>query len=296
MTQRKNLTPYLYIAPFFIGYLIFSLYPTLYALALSFYNWDGMRPKVFVGLDNYVSVLSNKYFWHSILVSLEFVLTGPITTFIALVIAVLLNNKIIRYSNFFKFAYFLPYITMPVAIGVLFSVLLGWDYGLINRILMSLGLLREAINWRGESQYVFFCITLVVVWKYFGYHMIIYLGGLQSINPQLYEAATIDGASSAQSFLNITLPSIKPYVIFLLITSITGGINLFDEPMMLYGASGGSGGAAQNAGMFIYSTTFISNRWSYGSSVSFVVFCIISILSVIFYKINYWNGMEGDLK
>lgn len=173
-------------------------------------------------------------------------------------------------------------------------MLLGWDYGILNKALMGIGLLKEPINWLGDSAYVFFCITLVVVWKYFGYHIIIYLGGLQSVDPTLYEAARMDGANQGQIFFRITVPLLKPYIILLLINSINGGMNLFDEPMMLYGAAGGPGGAAQNAGVFTYFTTFINNRWGYGSALSFIVFCVVCVLSIVFYKINYRNGMEGE--
>jgi cellobiose transport system permease protein len=296
MKAKAKITPYLYIAPFFLGFIIFSLYPTIYALWLSFFRWDGISPKIFVGLGNYTSAILNPFFQHSILVSLLYILTGPITTLVGLVLAAVLNSKLIVGANFYKLAYFIPYITMPVAIAVLFSILLGWNYGTINQALLAVGLIKHPINWLGESQFVFFCITLVVVWRYFGYHLIIYLSGMQSIDIQLYEAAKIDGATSVKSFLHITLPSLKPYIVFLMLTSISGGINLFDEPMMLYGPSGGAGGAAQNAGMFIYQTTFINNNWGYGSSASFIMFCIICVLSILFYKINYRNSMEGDQK
>lgn len=296
MKTNAKLMPYLFIAPFFLGFTIFTLYPTIYAFCLSFYQWDGISPKVFVGLGNYTRLIINPFFQHSILVSLLFILTGPITTLISVILAAVLNNKFIFGAKFYKLAYFIPYITMPVAIAVLFSILLGWDYGTINHALMAIGLIKNPINWLGDSQYVFFCITLVIVWRYFGYHLIIYLSGMQSIDVQLYEAAKIDGATPAKSFLHITLPSLKPYMVFLLLTSITGGINMFDEPMMLYGPSGGAGGAAQNAGMFIYQTTFINNNWGYGSSASFIMFSIICILSILFYKINYMNGMEGEKK
>ncbi|MGI5959978.1 MAG: carbohydrate ABC transporter permease [Massiliimalia sp.] len=293
-TRKFKWTPYLYVAPFFIGYTLFSLYPTLYAFWLSFFEWDGIGDKLFIGITNYADAVHNEFFLHSLLVSAEYVLTGPITTFFALLMAFVLNSRLIVRPGIYKMSYFIPYITMPIAVGILFKMLLGWEYGIINKLLSMLGLIEANINWLGESKYVFFCIALVVVWKYFGYHMIIYLGGLQSVDTTLYEAAKIDGANSAQIFMRITVPLLKPYIVLLLLNSINGGMNLFDEPMMLYGASGGPNGAAQNSGMFNYFTTFVSNRWGFGSAVSVITFVIVCVLSIIFYKINYHAGMEGD--
>ena len=293
MKPSERIAPYLFVLPFFLGYLLFFIYPMFYAFRLSFFSWEGYGDQVAVGISNYVRSLTNPYFLRSIGVSFLYVLTGPIATFLALIIAVVLNNKYVVGANSYKLMLFLPYITMPVAIGLLFNILLGWDYGTINKVLQGLGLINSPINWLGEAKYVFFCVSLVVVWRYFGYHMVIYLGGMQSIDVSLYEAATIDGANDGQKLLRITLPLMKPFIIYLLITSINGGFNLFDEPMMLYGVSGGSGGAAQNSGMYIYYTTFIRNQWGMGSSISFIMFVITSVVSLAFYKLNYRKGMDS---
>jgi ABC-type sugar transport system permease subunit len=282
----------MYIAPFFIGYFLFSLYPTLYALILSFFEWSGFGTKKFIGLENYVDAFRNRFFLRSLRVSGMYILTGPVTTFIALVIAFLLNGKMVFRPGIYKIAYLIPNFTMPVAVGIMFKMIFGWEYGILNRVLLAVGVIGENINWLGKSQYVFFVVCVVVVWKYFGYHVIIYLGGLLSVDTNLYEAARIDGANSVQIFYRVTIPLLKPFIVMLLIQSINGGINLFDEPMMLYSASGGSNGAAQNAGLFLYFTTFVANRWGFGSALSFIVFCIVCALSIFFYKINYRMGME----
>jgi ABC-type sugar transport system permease subunit len=282
----------MYIAPFFIGYLLFSLYPTLYAFTLSFFEWSGFGAKKFIGLENYADAFGNRFFLRSLRVSGMYILTGPVTTFIALIIAFLLNSRMVFRTGMYKITYLIPNFTMPVAVGIMFGMIFGWEYGILNRILSALGIVNENINWLGRSQYVFLVVCVVVVWKYFGYHTIIYLGGLLSVDTNLYEAARIDGANSTQIFYRITVPLLKPFIVMLLIQSINGGINLFDEPMMLYGASGGSNGAAQNAGLFLYFTTFVANRWGFGSALSFIVFCIVCALSIVFYKINYRMGME----
>lgn len=291
--KRINWVPYVLIAPFFIGYVLFSLYPTLYAFRLSFFSWDAMSPMKFVGLKNYLNIIGNRYFNQALLVSLQYVLTGPVASLLALTVAVVISGQLVRAKNFYRLSFFVPYMTMPVAIGVLFSMLLGWDLGIINRVCVALGIYQTPINWLGERSLVFFCVCLVVVWRYFGYHMIIYMGGMKSIDSALYEAAKIDGADSWQSFWRITMPLMKPYIVYLMITSISGGMNMFDEPMMLYTVTGGPGGMAQNVGMMIYQQVFVSNRWGYGSAMSFVSFAIIAVMTLVFYRINYRNGMGG---
>ena len=292
--KTSKITPYIYIAPFFIGYFLFSFYPTLYAFILSFYEWSGFGDKIFVGFQNYTDALKNRFFFSSLRVSGMYILTGPVTTFIALLIAFTLNSRVVIKPGLYKIAYLVPYFTMPIAVGILFRMIFGWEYGILNRILMPTGIISENINWLGIGRpvNVFIVVCTVVVWKCFGYHVIIYLGGLLSIDTNLYEAAEIDGAGSLQIFLRITVPLLKPFIVFLLITGISGGINLFDEPMMLYGASGGPMGAAQNAGLFLYFTTFVANRWGFGSALSFIVFALVCILTLVFYKINYRRGME----
>lgn len=290
--RKFRLTPYVYIAPFFIGYTVFALFPTIYAAFLSLFDWGGVGPKLFVGLNNYVNVLSSEFFWHSILISLEYMITGPITTFVALILAFIVGNKMVVGSNLYRVTYFLPQITMPVAVGLLFRILLGWDYGILNKVLIGMNIIDSPINWLGDAKNVLWCVVIVVVWRYFGMHLVIYLGGIRSIDPSLYEAARIDGANTWNIFTRITIPLLKPYIIYLLITGINGSINLFDEPMMLFGVSGGPRGAGQNAGLFIYQAIFVNRQWGYGSAMSFVVFVIVAVLSILFYKINYRNGME----
>ncbi len=283
--KARNILPYIYILPFFFAYILFTLYPTIYGMNISFHQWDGIGEKVFVGLDNYISALTNPFFYGPLKTSMFLMITAPITTAIALIIAVTLNNKAVKFSGFYKTVLFLPYITMPVAIALLFKFLLN-DNGVINSILLNLGLVKEAISWLNDPKWVIFNLNLVIIWRYSGYHMIIYLGGLQSLDPVIYEAATIDGANSFQSFTRITLPLMIPFITFLSLTSITGSLGLFDEPMMLYGSSGGPGGAAQTMGMYIYNNIFTNSRWGYGTAVSGIVFLISIALSFIVYKIK----------
>lgn len=278
--------PYLYILPFFISFILFSLYPTLYGLSLSFYKWDGVNEKVFIGFENYLNAITNPYMYKPMLTSFLIMITSPITTVFGLIIAVMLNNRIVKYSGAYKMIFFLPYITIPVAVALLFKLILN-DDGIFNTILLNWGIISEPIHFLYDKSYVLFNLNLVILWKYFGFHMIIYLGGLQSIDTTLYEAAKIDGANQRQIFFRIIVPLMMPFIIFMSLTIITGSLSLFDEPMMLYGLTGGQEGAGQTMGIYIYSNIFGGNaRWGYATAVSGIVFLIVAALSLVLYQIK----------
>jgi ABC-type sugar transport system permease subunit len=278
--------PYLYILPFFISFMVFSLYPTIYGMAISFYKWDGVNDKTFVGFDNYLNALTNPYMYKPLITSLLIMITSPITTIFGLVIAVMLNNRLVKFSNTYKMLYFLPFITIPVAVALLFKLILA-ENGILNTTLLDWGLITSPIPFLSDKAFILFNINLVILWKYFGYHMIIYLGGLQSIDPTLYEAAKIDGANQRQIFFRIIVPLMIPFIVFMSLTIITGSLSLFDEPMMLYGVSGGPEGSAQTMGMYIYFNIFGGNaRWGYATAVSGIVFMIVALLSLGVYQIK----------
>ncbi len=282
----STLRPYLYILPFFLSFILFSLYPTFYGMSLSFYNWDGINEKSFVGVDNYVNALTNPYMYKPLLTSLLIMITSPITTVFGLIIAVMLNNRIVKFSGAYKMIYFLPFITIPVAVALLFKLILT-ENGILNTTFLDWGLITKPIPFLTDKAFVLFNINLVILWKYFGYHMMIYLGGLQSIDPVLYEAAKIDGANQRQIFLRIIVPLMIPFIVFMSLTIITGSLSLFDEPMMLYGVSGGPEGSAQTMGMYIYFNIFGGNaRWGYATAVSGIVFLIVALMSVGVYQIK----------
>jgi ABC-type sugar transport system permease subunit len=282
----RSARPYLYVLPFFVSFILFSLYPTLYGLSISLYDWDGVHDKVFIGLGNYINALTNPYFYKPLLTSFLIMITTPITTAFGLIIAVMLGNRMTKMSNVFKTIYFLPYITMPVVIALLFKLILA-DNGMLNALLSDVGLIEKPIRFLTEKGLVLFNLNLVVLWKYFGYHMVIYLGGYQSIDHVLYEAAQIDGANRRQVFFRIIVPLMIPYIVFMTLTIITGSLSLFDEPMMLYGASGGPEGSAQTMGMYIYFNIFGGNaRWGYATAVSGIVFVIVAAMSIGLYRVK----------
>ena len=181
---------------------------------------------------------------------------------------------------------FLPYITTPVAIGFLFSFLFDWNSGYINLALKGLGLIDEHIFWLGEKKLAPLVVIILIVWKNFGYYMVLYLAGISSISPELYEAAKIDGSSAVNTFFRITFPQLQPVTVFVIITGLIGGLQLFDEPVLLFRQAvgtllGGPGKSVLTVNWYMYDTSFGSmSQWGSGSAISFSLFIIIGIFSM----------------
>jgi ABC-type sugar transport system permease subunit len=214
----------------------------------------------------------------------------PLVIITGLLIAVLLNNtqkgrRLVQTLNF------LPYITTPVAIGFIFAFLFDWNIGPINGILRFLHIIDENINWLGSKIWAPVVTVFLSVWRYFGYFMVLYLAGLSSIPAELYEAAVVDGASPVQNFFHITLPMLRPITVFVIINSLIGGFQLFDEPNLLFQGSmnsvvGGPGRSVLTIMWYFYDITFRSTfRYGYGAALAFSLCLIIAVISIINVKI-----------
>jgi multiple sugar transport system permease protein/cellobiose transport system permease protein len=280
--------PFIFIAPFAISFVAFKLFPTVYSLYISFFNWDGFNPKEWAGLSNYMRIIIQDTNFHLALRNTFFIvaLSIPITIIMGVLLASFLAS-LTRGRRVFETLNFLPYITTPVAIGLLFSFLFDWSGGYINLILKAFGFIDEHIFWLGEKQYAPIVVIVMIIWKNFGYYMILYLAGISSIPTELYEAAKIDGSNAVNTFFRITLPQLKPVTIFVIITGLIGGLQLFDEPVLLFrqamaGLLGGPGKSVLTVNWYMYDTSFGSmSQWGYGSAISFTLFIIIGLLSII---------------
>jgi len=290
--QRNSLAkwPYIYLAPFFISYFLFFIFPTLYSLFISFTDWDslvGEAGRKFVGLGNYIRLFTkDKLFFKAMGNTFLFMIIYiPLLILGGLVLAVLLY-KLKRGNRFFQTINILPYITTPVAIGVIFATLFDTTTGIVNKAIVSLGLAAENINWLGNPATARLIVILMIVWKNFGYYLLIYLAGLSTIPEEISEAAKVDGANGWQSFWKITVPYLRPMTVFLVLTSIISGFQLYDEPYLLYSsqnsAMGGPGRSCMTAIMYFYDQTFKSStRLGYGAAVSYGLFLIIMLVSMI---------------
>ncbi|ATP40416.1 cytochrome C biogenesis protein [Solibacillus sp. R5-41] len=277
---KKNKMAYLFISPFFILFFIFGVYPLLFSLYLSLSSWDGIGEIKFIGLRNFELLMTDPVFWKSIsnTIIIWFMSTIPMIIF-ALTIAFLLNSTFVKFNNLFKTLYFLPNVTAIVAVALVFGVIFSPNYGLVNYLLSLLDL--NAVDWHGNSIGVKIAIASMVIWRWTGYNAIIFLAGLQNINTELYEAAKIDGASTFDIFTKITIPLLKPVLLFVVITSTIGGMQIFTEPQILVSSNGGPGQGGMTIVLYLYQQAFTKNLYGYGSAVAVSLLVIIMLFSLI---------------
>jgi len=285
---KKKRWAYAFISPFYILFAIFSVYPITFSIYLSFTEWKGLGPKVFIGLENYKKLLGDSVFWQSIRNGvILFFLYVPIMTLLALVLAVILNTKFVRFFQVFRTMIFIPYITTMIAAGFVFRMMMNVKYGFFNILLTSIGI--PPVPWLENVWWARISLSLLVIWAWLGYNMVIMLAGLQTISKDLVEAATIDGANPVQAFFRITVPLMKPIILFSVILSTIGSFGLFSE---VYSLSGGASGAAVGGPMnatltpivYIWQQAFQHYKFSYASAVSYVYFAIIIVLTLLQFR------------
>ncbi|NYE05831.1 cellobiose transport system permease protein [Bacillus niacini] len=290
----EKATPYIFIAPFYILFLIFGLFPIVFSAILAFSKWDGIGDVQFTGLENFKTLLADTDFWLSIKNTLIIwvIQTVPMLV-IALVLAFLINLSIVKRKEFYKTTFFLPYVTSVVAVTILFGLIFSNQSGLINAVLELLG--KEPIAFIDSPFWIRIIIALVGIWQYLGYNMIIYFSGLQKISADYYEAAIIDGASNYQLFTKITVPLLKPIILFTVMMSTIGGLQVFAEAQVLVPTNATAEGGALTIVYYIYQTAFLQSRYGYGSTITWGLVVIILIISLInWYLTSYRIKGEDD--
>jgi multiple sugar transport system permease protein len=275
--MSRNRTAWLFVAPALLVIGVFFVVPVLAALALSLTDFDiyalaDLRNLRFVGLGNYIELLGNPLFWRALGNTLVFVGLGvPLSIALSLGSAVLLNSKLARFKPVFRTALFAPVVTTLVAVAVIWKYLLHDRYGMLNFALGKIGV--APIDWLGDPHWAMPAIVLLAVWKNFGYNMIIFLAGLQTIPEDLYEAARIDGANALQQFWNVTLPGLAPVVLLVSVLTIAGYLQLFAEPYVM--TQGGPLQSTVSVLYFMYDEGF--KWWNLGSAsaVAFLLFVLM---------------------
>ena len=232
--KGRMIWPYLFILPFFIIYIAFNCYPLIYTFIISLNDWDGFSQPVSVGLANYKNIFTeDPYFLKSIGNTLFFMAFDiPIVIICGLILASVFNSRKLKGAGFFRTAVFLPYITIPVAIGVLFCLLFDWNSGTVNLILARLGLIEEHINFLGVPRLARMIVVMMICWKYIGYHMIFFNAGISGISMELYEAADVDGASELTFFFKILLPVCTPVIAVLVLWQFVAMWNSYFDAMI----------------------------------------------------------------
>lgn len=263
--------------------VVFYFYPMIQALMLSFQTGTGANLS-FNGIDNYKRLFTDSMFRTAVKNTFIYLLVQvPMMVLLALFLSTLLNDRTLKWKGFFRTAIFLPCITSLVAYSVIFKYLFAGD-GLVNSLLLNFHLVSEPIQWITHPFWAKITIIIAITWRWTGYNMIFYLSGMQNIDPAIYEAARIDGASSSRQFFGITIPMLKPIILFTSITSTIGTLQLFDEVMNI--TKGGPGNATASISQYIYDLSFkYSSDFGYAATVSYSIVIMIVVLSIIQFKV-----------
>ncbi|AGB41271.1 permease component of ABC-type sugar transporter [Halobacteroides halobius DSM 5150] len=283
---NKNTVPYYFLAPAIILFTIFTIYPFIKTLLLSFQIREGGH-YVWAGLANYKHLFSDQIFLKALKNTLIILICQvPIMTALALLIAIGLNSTLIKLKSIFRISYFTPSVTGLVAYSIVFSILLNDDFGFINYVLSNLGFSK--IPWLSSPLWAKIAMMVAITWRWTGYNMVIMLSGLQSIPETLYEAAEIDGAGKIQKLFYITLPQMRPIILFSFVLSTIGTLKLFSEPYIL--THGGPNNATLTIALYLYRTGFRYFEFGYASAISYVLIILTAIFSYFQLKIG---GEEG---
>lgn len=294
--MRGNLWSYVYVAPMVILLLAFTVYPNIASLDYTFYQWNGIGdPSGFVGMDNYLQVIHDPFFWGSFLHTLIYtVVLVPIQLLLALALALVLNNPKLRFTTFYRTIFFIPSVTSAAVIAVVIQLIVTNFGDNLNQLLVQLHLVNQQIDWLGDPRFALGIIIIVGIWLGLGINLVYFMAGLQTIPAELYEAAQIDGANSIARFFSITIPMLRSIGLIIVILALLGSLQVFD--LVLVMTNGGPYSATEVVNTYIYHQAFgdatlnIQPNIGFASAASLFYGLILMVLSVaqvfVFRSIN----------
>ena len=286
--QQKDWAPYAFLAPVLVFFVVFFLLPVGFSLYLTFTRWNGLSAPRFIGLDNFTFILQDNNFRRSLLNTL-FYAGGTVFLGIPLALLIAFTFTQSRFRAFWRSVYWLPMITNIVAIAYLWQFILDGRYGLFNRLLGVFGLVGP--NWLTDPRVAMWAVIIVAIWTGLGANMLIFSAGLEGIDGAYAEAAQVDGANLWQSFWNVTLPLLRPTLLFVTVTSFISGMGAFDLILAL--TNGGPAGSTSVTAFYMYQTAFEDLRLGRASAAAFVLFVIIIILTAIQLRFFRRGGLEA---
>lgn len=276
---------YLFITPFFLVFLIFSLYPILYTLYLSFTFYKGIGDPTWIGFENYGRVITDQFFWEALINTIRIwgvnIILQLGLAFLLVMIFSDLKYKV-KGIRAFRIIFYLPNLIAATSVALIFVKLLNRDYGVINTILFDLNIISESIPWLDRSFLAQFSVSNIQTWMWFGNSFILFMAAIQAVNKETLEAAIIDGANRFQIMSYIKLPLIKPILIYVMITGLIGGLQLFDIPLLITNGFGAPDNALNTVILYLFNHAFFYRNYGYAASLAFVLFIIIVIISVLF--------------
>ncbi len=288
LMDRKYVVEYLFILPALVGFILFYAYPAIRGLYISLTDWNLLTPPNFVGFDNYTTLLQDPEFWHSMWVTIFYVILNiPLQTVLALFIAVIFDRFIS--GMWFRSIMLLPWLIPNVVVGLLWLWMLDPSLGIVNSLLESVGL--PAQPFAGSPDQAMPTIAAVNIWRHVGYSALLIFAGLQTVPKDVYEAGAIDGASEGRMFWSITLPLLRPVLVFVLITSLVGSFQIFDTIAIMTG--GGPVNATRVIYWYIYEYAFSRFDFGYATAVSMVLFALLVFVSLV--QLRLLRANESDL-
>jgi len=279
---------WVFVAPALVLIGVFFFVPVAASLVLSVTDFDiyavaDSENTRFVGFDNYARLLRTPLFWASLRNTFYFALVGgPLTIAVSLGAALLLNAKLVRWKTLFRTIYFTPFVTTLVAVAIVWRYLYHTRYGLLNYALDGFGI--APVDWLGDPRWAMPAIILMAVWKNFGYNMLIFIAGLQSIPDELYDAANVDGAGPVRQFFNVTLPMLRPTLLFVSVITMIGYFQLFAEPYVM--TQGGPLRSTTSVVLLMYEEGFRWWRMGYAAAIAFVLFLVILLFTLVQFRIQ----------
>jgi cellobiose transport system permease protein len=285
---RERIAPYAYIAPFFVLFGVFGLLPFLFTFYIALFDWNPIGDQTFIGVDNFTRMLADPRFWNATgnTISIWLLSTIP-QLLVALVLAHVLNHARLRYALFFRMSILVPYITSVAATAIVFAQMFDRDYGLLNWLLGLVGIGSIDFVQSGWGSHVM--IAVMVAWRWFGYTALLYLASLQAIPRDIYEAASIDGAGGWGQFRHITIPSLRPVIIFTVVTSTIGGMQIFTEPLLVARTTNLTCGPVrqcQTLTLFLYEQGFGQYQFGYGAAIGVALFLMIILVAAVNYALS----------
>ena len=281
-SPRQSWYGYVFIAPFFITFLIFGLYPILYTFYLSFQKWDGLAPMQSIGFKNFSRLVSDRTFyltlWNTFRIWIANFLPQMLS---ALVLSAIFTFYKIRGMKFFRAVFYLPNLITAASIGLLFNLLFNGGKSVANQILTGLSVQGAPFDFFNSAPFTSGMVSYIQWWMWFGYTTVILMAGITTVDPNIYDAALVDGANKGQTYFFITLPLIRPTVIYMTITSIIGGMQLFDVPATLTNGQGNPRKAILTTVIYLYNQAFKNHNYGYASAVSAGLFVVIAMLSCL---------------
>jgi putative chitobiose transport system permease protein len=279
MTQKRTLTPYLFLAPALLLIGVFVLYPIVSVVVYSFTSYDIVRPPVFVGLDNYARLLDDPTFWRALTNSIVYLVATPILIVLSIALAIVVNRKL-RGIQVFRALYYVPAVSGSIAIGISWRWLFDRN-GLINGVLLWIGAIKQPVQWLAEPSLILPIAILLTIWAGVGYYAVIFLAGLQNIPEELYDAARIDGCSDLQKHWHVSLPGLRPQIVFVFVISSLAALKVFDEIYVLTNRTGGILDSGTTMVFYLWKQAFVLSDAGYASAIAIVLLALTLTFSVV---------------